>query len=141
MLGLVRFRMLRAGISKYCTCALASSSSLSEARRAMPTSFDPGEPGNSTRLYSPFIRLLSRPRSSCPGTCYGGAAALLELLAAAARAVIVAADLRRQARLGFRLHLGAHKFVKIGEVFDLIGLDTYNHLPAAFLSKADDLFG
>src|ERR1035438_5379744 len=36
MLGLVRLRMLRVGISKYWTCRLASRSSLSEASRAMP---------------------------------------------------------------------------------------------------------
>src|ERR1035438_7457578 len=38
MLGLVRFRMLRAGISKYSTLRLASSSGLWAASRAMPTS-------------------------------------------------------------------------------------------------------
>src|ERR1035438_8939619 len=38
MLGLVRFRMLRAGISKYSTLRLASSSWLWAASRAMPTS-------------------------------------------------------------------------------------------------------
>src|SRR5450759_3708372 len=37
MLGLVRFRMLRAGISKYSTLRLASSSSLSAASLAIPT--------------------------------------------------------------------------------------------------------
>src|SRR5207249_3379544 len=109
--GLVRLRMLRAGISKYCTCALASSSSLSEARRAMPTSCDAGEAGNSTSLYSLFIRLCQGHVLHSPGTRYGGAAALLELLAAAARAVIVAADLRRQARFGVGLQLGAHELV------------------------------
>src|SRR4051794_3034628 len=37
MLGLVRFRMDRVGISKYSTSRFASSSALSEASRAMPT--------------------------------------------------------------------------------------------------------
>src|SRR5215468_10163798 len=41
MLGLVRLRMLRDGISKYWTRDLASRSSLSEARRAIPTSAIP----------------------------------------------------------------------------------------------------
>jgi len=77
--------------------------------------------------------------SSCSWTCYSDTAAPLELLAAAARAVIVAADLRRQARLGFRLHLGAHELTKIGEVFRLIRLHTHNHFPATFLSNANDL--
>jgi len=77
--------------------------------------------------------------SSCSWTCYSDTAAPLELLAAAARAVIVAADLRRQVRLGFRLHLGAHELTKIGEVFRLIRLHTHNHFPATFLSNANDL--
>src|ERR1035438_9245847 len=37
MLGLVRFRMLRAGISKYSTLRLASSSGLWAASLAIPT--------------------------------------------------------------------------------------------------------
>jgi hypothetical protein len=38
MLGLVRFKMLRAGISKYSTLRLVASSWLWAASRAMPTS-------------------------------------------------------------------------------------------------------
>jgi hypothetical protein len=72
---------------------------------------------------------------------YGGAAALLEFLTAAARAVIIAADLRWQARFGFLLRVRSHERVEIREIFDLIGFHTHNHFPAEFLSKADDLLG
>src|ERR1039458_8313314 len=41
MLGLVRFRMLREGISRYSTVRLDSRSTLCAARRAMPTSSIP----------------------------------------------------------------------------------------------------
>src|SRR5271157_506297 len=52
MRGVVRLRMDRAGISKYRTPRFASSSSLSDARRAMPTS--------AMHPFSPFIRLYAR---------------------------------------------------------------------------------
>src|ERR1700682_550152 len=52
MVGLVRLRMLRLAISKYWTRDLASSNSLCEARRAMPTS--------AMGVFSPFLRHTSR---------------------------------------------------------------------------------
>src|SRR5579872_3497380 len=53
--GLVRFRMLRAAISKYWTWRLASSRGLWDASRAMPTS--------AISLFSLFIRLLARGKT------------------------------------------------------------------------------
>jgi hypothetical protein len=44
-------------------------------------------------------------------------------------------------RFAFRLHLGAYELIKIGGVFDLIGLHAHNRCPAAFLGNADDLLG
>jgi len=48
---------------------------------------------------------------------------------------------RRQARFVFRLHLVVQELTNIGGVFDLIGLHTHNHSPAAFLRQTDDLLG
>ena len=53
--------------------------------------------------------------------------------------MVVAADLWRQARFDFRRRLDAQELTKVGKIFDLIGLHPHNHLPAALLSKADDL--
>ena len=52
----------------------------------------------------------------------------LELLDAAARAVVVATDLWRQARFDLRFRLGAYELAKIGEAFDLIRFHAHNHL-------------
>src|SRR5580704_2455034 len=52
--GLVRFKMLRLGISKYCTWRFASSSSLCDASFAMPT--------KPITLFSLFVRLLASGR-------------------------------------------------------------------------------
>jgi hypothetical protein len=73
--------------------------------------------------------------------CYDGAATLLELLEAAARAVVVATDLWRQARFDLLFRLGTHELAKIEELFDLIGFHAHPHAPASRLSKADNLLG
>src|ERR1019366_804819 len=57
--GLVRFSTVRQPISKYSTTRLVSRSSLSAARRAIPTRPGEGESPNSIYRYSPFVRHMS----------------------------------------------------------------------------------
>src|SRR5215472_15422788 len=64
MLGLVRFRMLRAGISKYSTERLASRSGLWAASRAIPTS--------AITIYSLFLRQMARGFVGDGGWASGG---------------------------------------------------------------------
>src|SRR5690242_3934331 len=75
---------LRASISKYSTRCLASSSGLSAASFAIPTSGDGGASGKSMAgqsLYSPFIRHLSRQleHDSSVALAAGDALAVQEL--------------------------------------------------------------
>src|ERR1019366_10273320 len=57
--GLVRFSTVRQPISKYSTTRLVSRTSLSAARRAIPTRPGEGESPNSIYRYSPFVRHMS----------------------------------------------------------------------------------
>src|SRR5690349_20563865 len=60
MLGLVRLRMLRVGISRYSTARFDSRSRLSAARRAMPTSAMPHFRLLFACLQVPFCRVSAR---------------------------------------------------------------------------------
>jgi hypothetical protein len=69
-----------------------------------------------------------------------GCTAVLELLAAPARAIVIAADPGRRARFRGFADRTAQEKIDVREIFGLVRFDADDYLPVMSFTKRDDLF-
>jgi hypothetical protein len=69
-----------------------------------------------------------------------GCTAVLELLAAPARAIVIAADPGRRARFRGFADGTAQENIDVREIFGLVRFDANDYLPVMSFTKRDDLF-
>ena len=69
-----------------------------------------------------------------------GCTTVLELLAASARAIIIAADLGRRGRCRGLAGKAAQEKINVREIFGLVRFYTDDYLPVVSFTKRDDLF-